>query len=216
MFLVNAVIPIWLCMIRHLTIEFATGRVHVRVRDAWWEAAHFAAVLEGVAVAKRPPVPYEYKTNEELADWDDPSLTVELAMRVRGRMERDGADSLNEPERFLLALYELYAEVNSGGFAGWVSYADGSILRTTPDALERIGLDEAATIVREALSPFGEDGISDDPDEQTRQVDAVTEEADDLWARLERRFVDLDEKVVTRSLAYAKEHLGEIREFPQT
>jgi hypothetical protein len=214
-FLVCAVVLVWLGRIQHLNLKFSTGRIRVRVRDVGCEAMQFAMALESLAALRRPPVPYEYKTNEEMADWDDPSLTVELAMRARGRLERDGAESLNEAERNLLALNDLTAEVNSGGFAGWVRIGDPSILHATPHALQTLGLDEAAEIVRQALSPFGEEGLSDDPEEQTKQVDAVMDEADDLWMRLGREYtVELDNEVVTRSLAYAKRHMNEVREFP--
>ena len=115
------------------------------------------------------------------------------------RLAAVGFAALPERERDLVALWQVEAEVNNGGFVNYYSGAAGDTAFHAPDALARVGAVEKAAIVRTANTLFGPGGPPRDPEERCAAVKRLSAQdlatIDDLEKRYYGDPVDIDELV---------------------
>jgi hypothetical protein len=119
------------------------------------------------------------------------------------RLAAVGFDGLTEGERDLVALWQVEAEVNNGGFARYYSKTAGDLAFHAPEALARVGAAQKAAIVRAANALFGPHGPPRDRQKRQNALKALSPQAVSSFDELEKRFyqdpADVDE-LVERSL----------------
>ncbi len=149
-------------------------------------------------------------SNEELEDYGDADLVVDLVDRIRPRYDEGGLEALNEPERIILAVYDLYSYVCNGGFGMWIFDIGGDLAHGTPSYLETIGDPKVARLVRRILAEFGDDGLLD-YSLRMEQFDALEGALDETIMQCDVAFRDLDESMHQLLCRFARSHLTEIR-----
>jgi hypothetical protein len=122
--------------------------------------------------------------------------TFELGDRMVALCGIAGFDGLSETERTAFCVYNLDVQVLNGGFPQLFSNT-GWCARATLDALERVGLPQAHSLLRQALSVFPA-GV--EPGSQVYDLPADTL---DYLSGLNSQYYQLDEDLYGRLHAYA-------------
>ena len=153
-------------------------------------------------------------SNAELQGWGDdgdPDLLVELAHeRIQHRLARENPGGLNEEELLILTLYELYCEVNNGGFYFWLFNA-GERAYLAPRYLNSLGAVELASIVETVLHAFGTDGPSADTGTRRQQLASLPPSFESICNDADQRYVSLEEDFLEHLYAYCRRHLTMVR-----
>ncbi len=116
---------------------------------------------------------------------EDTSLLVE---RARTRRAGGTWDALSDRDRILIAVWELEADVNKGGFGQYFFNSAGDLAWYVPRALRRIGASSAAEIVERANAKFGVDGPPRDQDQRQAVMKQISPDGD-LWDDLDSEFL---------------------------
>ena len=122
--------------------------------------------------------------------------------RACGSWHGQEFDSLPERVRILIAIWALEAEVNNGGFDQFFLNESGDLAWFAPQALERIGAVQMASIVKEANSAFGSEGPPREWSARQRRLLDLTEGHDDYFGPLDARFQDYPDNIAALLVAY--------------
>jgi hypothetical protein len=146
------------------------------------------------------------RTPEEQANFD---LLSELEARVEVRVAQLGCESLSEPERTLWLVWWLEAEVNNGGFHQYFFNDAGDHAQDAPDALRRIGAPRCADIVGKALAVFSPSPPSKNRDDRQTQLDALSEEKQDVLNALDGEFYKYPDPLEVLLAEYVRQRRDE-------
>lgn len=120
----------------------------------------------------------------------------EIRDRLEDRWKRQGFDALLPEERDFILVWWLEAEASNGTLHQYFSNSTGDSAVDTLGALDRIGAQCAANVLRDALKLFGEGPY---PTDRTRRNKALDSLPTDAFSNLTDRLFDESEDV--RSLA---------------
>lgn len=133
--------------------------------------------------------------------------------RVFAREREVGFASLDHPSRVFLAIWELEAELNNGGFSQWMFNSAGDHAEFAVAALREVGASDAAAACERffALMPGGRP--SPDRDTRQQQLDAASEAAgedafEDACSALEQEFYALEDDLRNRLYTHARSTLS--------
>lgn len=102
------------------------------------------------------------------------SATDDLTQLTKtSRVWKTAEKELTEPERVFMAVWELTSEVNNGGFQQYYSAKSGDLSWFCPNALETIGAQRTAELVRRANLLFGEGGPPRDRELRNGQLPKI-------------------------------------------
>jgi hypothetical protein len=135
---------------------------------------------------------------------------VELAESPDARFWKIEFDQLTEPEKVFMAVWELEAEVNNGGFDQYYWNSSGDIAYFASTALDAIGATKAAQLVREANSVFPN---SQPPKDRTSRQQLVDKARDTLPERLndfDQRFFEYPDDLTELLYDFVVAHRNEI------
>lgn len=105
------------------------------------------------------------------------------------QLQRRDSASLTSDERLVLALGEMRAEVNSGGFDFYLRYPSRKNAPAASEAARLAGFPALADLIREAIALVGRDVL--DRDDEDALYDRLEQVEDDL-EDLDERFYDLE------------------------
>lgn len=133
--------------------------------------------------------------------FDDLRPEVDQAFGRLAEAGEGGLSRLSERDQTIITVWAAVGEVGNGGFEQFYYNTSGDWAVETVEALERIGADAAARIVRSLNDEFPNGRPSPDRDERQDQMDALPDEDEDdpSWFRLSQEFnamhEDLDERL---------------------
>jgi hypothetical protein len=107
---------------------------------------------------------------------------------ARAREAREGWDALTGDEQLVLCLGEMEAEVNNGGWEQYFLNSAGDHAHDALRALEALGADNAAGILRDAMKVFGKEGPPADRGARERRLLALTAKQRATLDRLSTRY----------------------------
>lgn len=110
--------------------------------------------------------------------------------RIADREGQRGSDSITDIERVVLLVWHASGIIGNGGFHYFFECA--LPLLPTAQAYGRIGVDQAASILRRLQEFFPERHIPDDYDERMAIVRRFYDEHAELLSQLEREFYSTD------------------------
>lgn len=116
------------------------------------------------------------------------NLLNERWLTVADRFFKEGFAALSPMEQRFFAVFNLVGELAIGGFAHYFSGSTGHLGEEAARALDTIGAVKAASIVREAMSPFP--GGLPDPDWDLRHesIQTILEHGETPWEGLSDAF----------------------------
>ncbi len=115
-------------------------------------------------------------------------------------------DSLSEPEKVLVSLWAIEAEVNNGGFHQFFFNSSGGCAFFAPTALRILGAPQMAHLAERANSVFGPAGPPRDWDARQEALLALGEAEQALLEELDLAFQAYPEDLALLGEAYAAEH----------
>lgn len=83
------------------------------------------------------------------------SLVLAFEQAISEKAQREGAESLTDEERIVLAVEALEREVNNGGYDQFFVNSSRGFVPIIVNALQRIGCKETASITRRAIEALG-------------------------------------------------------------
>jgi hypothetical protein len=110
--------------------------------------------------------------------------------RLADREEQRGSESIADVERVVLLVWHASGIIGNGGFRYFFECA--LPLPATAQAYERIGVEQAASILRRLQEFFPGRHIPDDYNERMTIVSRFYSEHSDLLSQLEREFYSTD------------------------
>lgn len=115
-----------------------------------------------------------------------------------------GFARLSERDQTIVAVWALLGEVGNGGFPQFFYNTSGDWAVETVEALERIGAEQAARIVRAANSDFPRGRPSSDFEERHEQIEALPDDDElaEKWDRLGTELCGIDQDVNERLYQY--------------
>src|SRR5262245_1824131 len=105
-----------------------------------------------------------------------------------------GVGSLSRLQRDALCVLNLQAELNNGGMHQYLLNSSGDFAQETPEVFRRIGADEAARILEEANSFFGDSGPPTDREARRAGLLALSKNAEDRIHALSTEFYDTEDR----------------------
>lgn len=118
---------------------------------------------------------------------EDAAFLKERIDSILDRIENDGFHALAPDDRTLYFAFFFDAEIHNGGFDQFFFNSQGNFARWTVPALEAVGADRAAGLLRRAMEVFGPDGPSPDRVERWEQMDAIPPERRKGWNDLDEQ-----------------------------
>ena len=149
--------------------------------------------------------------DDALAKVDDTEFAIAMSDLVFARYEQAGFAGLTEAEQTVYCLDCLEREVNNGGFDQFFFNSSGNTAVETIPALERLGANHTAGLVRRAVAPFPGGRPSADRDERENQMEALPESARELWSQLDNDFYEYRDNLTALERAYVTAHRGEFK-----
>ena len=146
-----------------------------------------------------------------LAKPDDTAFAIDMSNLVFARYEQVGFADLTEAEQTVYCLDALEREVNNGGFDQFFFNSSGNTALQTLAALERLGAQHPAGLVRRAVAVFPGGQPSADRDERETQMEALPESARELWSQLDDEFYEYKDNLTALERAYVQAHRGEFK-----
>jgi hypothetical protein len=117
--------------------------------------------------------------------------------------------SLSRPERVFRAIWQLEAEVNSGGFHQYFLNSTGSLARETVDALRAIGADSMAGVVERAIEVIGYEHLESD-DARTSKLASAGPGTLEKLDELDQAFYAYPDDLTGLLYKYVSKHAGEM------
>ena len=111
-------------------------------------------------------------------------------LRLADRKELRGSNSITDIERVVLLVWHASGIIGNGGFQYFFECA--LPLLATAEAFDRIGVEQAGSILRQLQEFFPGRHIPDDYDERMAIVSKFRDEHTDLLSRLEGEFYSTD------------------------
>lgn len=142
--------------------------------------------------------------DEILAMDNSTEMIIELSHGLSDKINRLGFESLSHPEKVMNSVYWLETEINNGGFDQYYFNSSGNYAIDAPIALEEIGANRTAEIVKEANSVFPGSSPPRDRDERARILDQITEDIQEKWNELENRFFKYEDPLEVLQINYIK------------
>ena len=123
-----------------------------------------------------------------------------------GKFNGSNLDSLSEPDRVLVTIWGLEAEVNNGGVDQYYLNGAGDQAFFAPVALSLIGANQMAAIVKEANAAFGAAGPPPDWQLRRERLLGLTGREAGLWDRLDGEFYEYPDDIAALLTAYLRAH----------
>jgi len=136
---------------------------------------------------------------------------IKLAESPQARFWKVGYDELSAAEKVFVAIWELEADVNNGGFSQYYYNSAGDHALHAPGALRAIGANTMAAIVEKANARFGAGGPPADRDERQGALDALAGKAEEEWLELSGQFQDYPENLTELLYAYVQANKAQIK-----
>lgn len=117
---------------------------------------------------------------------------------VESHWENLGLDQLRQSEKDYVYVWYLYVEVNNGSFHQYFFNSAGDLALLTLSALQRLGLDQAHSILSDALQPFELcGGYSSNRAERCEILKALPE---GVFVEVTKRFYEFNEDICAVAL----------------
>jgi hypothetical protein len=107
----------------------------------------------------------------------------------------------------------LEREVNNGGFLQFFDNSSGDTSSQTVLALETIGADTAAGIVRRAIEAFPGGVPSADRDKREMQLNEIGEVVEDVWLDLDQEFYAYPDNLASLMRRFVQANRSGLREW---
>ena len=135
----------------------------------------------------------------------DYDLAIETYTAIWPRYEKLGFENLTEQERTIFCTWQFVCEVNNGGFHQFFFNPSGEFAVETVDALDRVQMPFAASLLRNALAAFP-DPPKDHRTRAEKVVSLPTNVQDDLFNALTADFFDSPENAYARQADYVRKN----------
>lgn len=159
---------------------------------------HWLRAITGfAAVACVPGCGAVSQDHDEGYPWS--FVDVSTSVQTEADFER-----LSPQQKVGLLIYVLEAQVNNGGFHQFFFNSSGYYTRETIDALERIGADITATLLKRAVAIAYPSGFPDDPNLHDQRLDDFEEISGPL-DELDTRFYEYEDDLIALMNAFLAE-----------
>lgn len=125
------------------------------------------------------------------------------ASDLLNQLSKRAISEFEEHERTLMAVHELEAQVNNGGFDQFYDNRSGDLANITPEALRAIGAHRTADIVETANAVFGASVPTEWSKRQDIHQALVDQEAcEEIWEQCDTDFYRYDDDIEALLQAY--------------
>jgi hypothetical protein len=124
-----------------------------------------------------------------------------VANSVNDRELAIGYENLNPSEKLFYCVWQLVCEILNGGIGQYYDNPSGDQATDVIDALEVMGANEHAKLMRSANSLFGEDGPSRNRRTRQKQLDAIGCERSEKMNEIDREFDNLQHQFLMTFVA---------------
>jgi hypothetical protein len=138
------------------------------------------------------------------------SIVLAFEAGIARKAERQGIDSLTQPERVVLAVEAIEREVNNGGFDQLFRNSSKEHAQTFVSSLEAIGRPEVADLARRAIAALrlGKRPLTAASIELA--LDRDDDARDDAFEELDTRYYETAGDLAPALFAYIKANAGEV------
>lgn len=128
---------------------------------------------------------------------------------VYSRLETEGIGAITHAEKVFLSVWSAGALISNGGLESYYTEDPAVPFSFTVQALNEVGLEEHAEVIRKADLLFMTEELSDDIDARCDQVYGVIDTHPDAVEQLEEEFFGLERDPLDALESYFKTRPGE-------
>jgi len=144
--------------------------------------------------------------DEILRQENEVDIVIAFSERITQKIEQSGFDSLTDAEKNFHYIYWLEAEVNNGGFDQYFFNSAGDHAQDAVGALQAIGANHTAQLLREAMAVFPEGLAPHDRGLRQEQLLEIGEEGEELLNGLDSKFYEYNDNLTVLLVAYVRQH----------
>jgi hypothetical protein len=142
----------------------------------------------------------------------DESHLFRAVDRARALVAGHEFESLSEPYRVLLGIWDLEAEVNNGGFDQYFFNSSGDHAWFAPAALDAVGAHHTAALMRNANALFGSSGPPRDRNQRQGALGRMRVAAENPFERLDQAFYEYRDDLSTLVRRFLEKNAPELVE----
>ena len=113
---------------------------------------------------------------------------IALSDNPAARFWKADFQKLTKPEQVFVCVWELEAEVNNGGFEQYYHNSSGDNADKNVAALQLIGANLTADLVKQANEVFGKSGMPTKRTERQQRIEELSEAQKEVWSNLDSKF----------------------------
>lgn len=136
---------------------------------------------------------------------------IALSENPDTRLWKVDFEDLSDAERVFVAIWELEAQVNNGGFDQYYYNSSGDTAFAVVGALENIGARQMAAIVRQANAVFPDGQPSSTQEKRHQQLDALSDESKAVWKQLDENFFDYPDDLTELLYDFVQKYRDQIQ-----
>ena len=137
---------------------------------------------------------------------DKNRFLAELAEHPRARFWKQPFDSLSQPERIFLCVWELEADVSAGGFERYFANSGGDHAWFAREALNEIGATRMAAITAEAVALFGAQAPDTEQPSRRVQIAHLDRPVHEYWEALSEAFCEYPDDLIDLLAGFVEAH----------
>ena len=138
-------------------------------------------------------------------------MTIEISYGISDKIHKTGFESLSHPERILHHIYWLEAEINNGGFEQYFGNSAGEYVLDTPAALDEIGAQHTAQLVRRAIDLFPGGPPPRDWEERAEKLNLIDDETSERLGDLDSEFYEYRDPLEELQVKYMEANKNQIQ-----
>lgn len=118
----------------------------------------------------------------------------------------DALENLNEQQKNFYLVQNIEREINNGGFNQYFFNSSGNFSHDTIRSLQAIGALKTANILQHAIDQFPNSTVPKKQSERRGVIEKIEEIADEVWGKLDRKFLQYEDNLSELIIQYIKEN----------
>jgi hypothetical protein len=117
---------------------------------------------------------------------------------VCNRYDSSGLQDMSIEERRFFLIYDMLGQVGNGGLEGYFGNSTGHLAGQTADALDVLGANRSAEVIRRAIAHFPEGVVPIDQQDRRLIIDGLDDSVFENWSEFSKVIYEEEKLIIQR------------------